>query len=240
VRARTLFVGSFILSLAIHALILFAPSLPITKPANQGETYRVDLIQKSVKTAGSDEPETTPISTAVQEKPKPRENSATPRTAHRETEKEKINPEKVSEQTSTAASQPREVREPAEVDKEEVRMSEGGHRTSSGSPEIPRDPIQIQHTDHQRILSELARLLHERLRYPEAARRKGIEGALAITLTLDTDGNASKVAVSESSGSRILDRAAVRAISDIFPYPDPPDTPMHFRIPVTYRLTVPE
>ena len=107
---------------------------------------------------------------------------------------------------------------------------------------IVRTAGRLQHSEAlfklnpTRILGELNRLLHEHLRYPETARRKGIEGALAIRFTLNTNGTATDVVVSESSGSHLLDRAAVRAISDIFPYPEPPDTPLHFTIPVTYRL----
>jgi len=234
-RARTLFIGTLGLSLAFHALILFAPSWSASKPASQSETYRVELIQKPVRIAGSEEPGPTAISAVTQEKPKPRENPAVPQTAVAikpqlsgvATGKENDQSTQPGKETSKADSQPQD----------EVRTVNSAHRTNSRSRGVARGSYQGQPTDYQRILGELSRLLHEHLYYPEIARRKGIEGALAITFTLNTNGDATDVIVSESSGSRILDRAAVRAISDLFPYPDPPDTPLHFTIPVTYRLT---
>lgn len=244
-KARTLFIGSLSLSLAIHALILFKTPWSLSKPASRRETYRVELIQKPVKTGGNEEPETTPVSTVIQAKPKPREDPREPRIAATMKyelsddvkEREQSQVIQGSEETNTADSQLQQEPDQATDSQKEVRTVNSVHRSNSWPAGAPRSSFQIQSDDYQRILDELTRLLHKHLRYPEIARRKGIEGALAITLTLNTNGTATDVNVSESSGSHILDRAAVRVISDIFPYPDPPDTPLHFTIPVTYRLT---
>jgi protein TonB len=239
VRVRTLFVATISLSLAIHALILFALPHSVSRPSSRNETYRVDLIQETVKNAGKEEAETVAVSTVNREKPKPREDSAKLRKA--ETEKSELAEDiKESEEKKTAGAQIQQEFEPYAESREEVRAVNSGYTSKSRSPMIPGNPAASRRTDYQRILDDLNRLLQEHLQYPETARRKGIEGTLSITFTLDTNGEAREVMVSESSGSRLLDRAAVRAVTGIFPYSDPPDMPLHFTIPVKYRLTEPE
>jgi len=236
VRVRTLFIATFSLSIAIHVLILFALPHTASRPSRQNETYRVDLIQESVKKPGKEEPQTIPVSTGNREKPKPQEDSAKHQKV--ETKKHKLTEDiESSQEKKTADSLFKQDFDPATERREEVRTINSAYLRNSRSPIIPSNSVPSQRTDYQRILDELNRLLQEHLHYPETARRKGIEGTLSITFTLDTNGEATEVMVSESSGSRLLDRAAVRAISGIFPYSDPPDTPLHFTIPVTYRLT---
>jgi protein TonB len=226
-KTRILFIAALCLSLTIHALVLFIPSLPYSKPASQSETYRVELVQKKVKATAHAEPQSIPVSQTIQEKTKPRQNLTKP--IHTDVVKK-------SEKTPAMDSQLRHKPDPAANSPAELRTVSSTYRQNGWSSSAQRSSIQTQPNDYQRILGELNRLLHEHLRYPETARRKGIEGALAIRFTLNTNGTATDVVVSESSGSHLLDRAAVRAISDIFPYPEPPDTPLHFTIPVTYRL----
>jgi protein TonB len=239
VRVRTLFIATLSLSLAIHALILFALPYSYSKPANHNETYRVNLIQMPVQTALSKKPETIPVSAVNQEQTKPQEVPAEPRTE--DTNKRELTDSvKQSEGKKTTNSQLQKDLEQATESQAEVPTTDSVRWTNRRSPMIPSDSVPSPRTDYQRILDELNKLLQEHLHYPETARRKGIEGTLSITFTLNTNGEATDVMVSESSGSHLLDRAAVRAISGVFPYSDPPDTPLHFTIPVTYRLTEPE
>jgi protein TonB len=48
--------------------------------------------------------------------------------------------------------------------------------------------------------------------YPESARSRGVEGSVAIEVTVLADGTVSDVRVVRSSGAAVLDRAAVRAV----------------------------
>lgn len=57
------------------------------------------------------------------------------------------------------------------------------------------------------------------LNYPEAARRQKIYGSLMLTVEIGADGRLLKVAVERSSGSRILDAAAVRIVEMAAPFP---------------------
>jgi protein TonB len=223
VKAQIFFTGSIFLSLAVHALVLFTPSISIPKPPVRNEPYRVKLIQK-------------PVATAIQEKPKPRKN---PEKSHTKVANDREPAEDVEEKelTNAAESQPRQNPDHLAKNQAELRTVSSAYRTNRRTPVIPRSSNRTSTNDYQRILGELNRMLHAQLRYPEVARRRGIEGAVAVTLTLNTNGSASNMIVSDSSGSRILDRAALRAISDIFTYTNTTDTPLHFTIPVTYRLT---
>ncbi len=57
------------------------------------------------------------------------------------------------------------------------------------------------------------------LNYPEAARRQKLYGSLMLNVEIGADGRLLKVEVERSSGSRILDAAAVRIVEMAAPFP---------------------
>lgn len=56
------------------------------------------------------------------------------------------------------------------------------------------------------------------LNYPEAARRQGIYGSLRLTVSIYADGRVEKIEIDKSSGSKVLDQAAVRIVDLASPY----------------------
>ena len=56
------------------------------------------------------------------------------------------------------------------------------------------------------------------LNYPEAARRQGIYGSLKLTVSIYANGKIEKIEVDRSSGSKILDTAAIRIVELAAPY----------------------
>jgi protein TonB len=75
--------------------------------------------------------------------------------------------------------------------------------------------------------------------YPTAARRRGIEGRVLLEVAVDADGRAVAVRVAESSGHRLLDEAALRAVRDWRFTPARQDgraVAAKVRVPVTFRL----
>ena len=56
------------------------------------------------------------------------------------------------------------------------------------------------------------------LNYPEAARRQGIYGSLKLTVSIYANGKIEKVEVDRSSGSKILDTAAIKIVELAAPY----------------------
>ncbi|MGH7312778.1 MAG: energy transducer TonB [Candidatus Rokuibacteriota bacterium] len=88
-------------------------------------------------------------------------------------------------------------------------------------------------------LSRLRQRLHEALRYPPAARRRGLTGAVTIELTILPSGLISDVSVVASSSHPLLDDAAVETVRELraqpFPASLPPRT-LRVRLPVVFQL----
>lgn len=62
------------------------------------------------------------------------------------------------------------------------------------------------------------------LNYPEEAKRRGLRGRLRLTVALNADGSVNEIAISESSGHKLLDDAAMRIVQLSAPFaPFPPD-----------------
>jgi protein TonB len=59
--------------------------------------------------------------------------------------------------------------------------------------------------------------------YPEAARRQGIYGSLKLTVSIYADGRIETIEVDRSSGSKILDTAAIKIVELAAPYAAFPD-----------------
>ena len=59
--------------------------------------------------------------------------------------------------------------------------------------------------------------------YPEAARRQSLYGSLRLTVSIHADGRIEKVDIDRSSGSKILDTAAIRIVELAAPYARFPD-----------------
>lgn len=56
------------------------------------------------------------------------------------------------------------------------------------------------------------------LNYPEAAKRNGLYGSLVLTANINADGSLESVQIDRSSGSRVLDAAAIRIVEMAAPY----------------------
>ncbi|MCX7770801.1 MAG: energy transducer TonB [Proteobacteria bacterium] len=60
--------------------------------------------------------------------------------------------------------------------------------------------------------------------YPEYARQRGIGGQLKINFSIGKDGKIEKVSLVDSSGLKVLDDAALKALRDASPFPPFPET----------------
>ena len=72
--------------------------------------------------------------------------------------------------------------------------------------------------------------------YPLIALKRNITGSVTIQTVLDGAGNISSVSVSSSSGSNVLDQAAVNAAYAVGSYPNPTGEPVYANTTITFSL----
>jgi len=86
---------------------------------------------------------------------------------------------------------------------------------------------------------KVARKLRRSLRYPSAAKRKRLSGNVHVSFSVDSSGRASGIRVSRSSGSPILDKAAIETVRRASPFPKiPPEAQRKrwaFTVPLAFR-----
>jgi protein TonB len=71
--------------------------------------------------------------------------------------------------------------------------------------------------------------------YPPRARERGIEGKVSLRVSLDSQGRSKSVRIIESSGSSILDQAALDLVGDALPFE--PGGNVTMDISIGYKLT---
>lgn len=72
--------------------------------------------------------------------------------------------------------------------------------------------------------------------YPTRARERGISGTATLRLTIADDGQLADVSLVTSSGSGLLDTAALKAVQDAAPFPPPPGGQASFTLPLVFQL----
>jgi TonB family protein len=92
----------------------------------------------------------------------------------------------------------------------------------------------------KRYLADLHAAIAGKKFYPEQARREGREGRVVVGITIRRDGEITNVTVVEPSGSRLLDRAASKAVRQLGrfrPFSNRiVDSALTTQIAFTYRL----
>lgn len=78
--------------------------------------------------------------------------------------------------------------------------------------------------------------------YPEEARRRGMEGRVALRVQVNSDGTATRVTLQQTSGHPLLDQAALKAVRwwKFLPaMKNGEPIPCEIEFPVVYRLGPP-
>lgn len=79
-------------------------------------------------------------------------------------------------------------------------------------------------------------IIESRKRYPEEAKRRGEEGTVVVSFTIDESGKPVNVRLASSSGSPSIDNETLRLIRSL-KFPPPPDgKPVNLRVEVEYQL----
>ncbi len=111
-----------------------------------------------------------------------------------------------------------------------------GQEIARRSPGSDGGEAQAVYTEY---LARLRQRVHEALRYPAAARRRGLTGAVTIELTILPSGLIRDVSIVESSSHAILDEAAVDTVRSLRTQPFPGNVPprtLRIRLPVVFQL----
>lgn len=87
------------------------------------------------------------------------------------------------------------------------------------------------------VLAELSRRIADSLSYPDAARRRGAEGTVLVAFAMDASGALTSAQVARSSGSDILDRAALELLGRCFPVENKARARLSLRISIEYSLS---
>jgi TonB family protein len=110
------------------------------------------------------------------------------------------------------------VRGTAEIPAEDIEASvRGSPPDISGAADSPGETETSGSITEETLRQRISALIHQRLRYPPAAKRRGIEGTVKLILGISSDGELRGLRLQESSGSSLLDRAALELSREIFP-----------------------
>ncbi len=138
---------------------------------------------------------------------------------------------------------------PPRVDTESQPIADvaaGPGTAAAGDPRgaVPRSggvearPLGASRSDY---FSALHARVQRALDYPRRARLDSIQGTVVLRIRLDRDGRIQSSQVTESSGSRVLDRHAVRIAKRAAPFGPVPvhfeDDDLAFELPVEFALT---
>lgn len=97
-------------------------------------------------------------------------------------------------------------------------------------------PVRAAVLREDEILGLLADLVAARKQYPEAARRRGAEGQVRVSMSIAPDGSLSGLLLEKKSGSAILDRAALDLVKSLFPLSGGPTAPIRVALAIEYRM----
>jgi protein TonB len=118
----------------------------------------------------------------------------------------------------------------------------GSPSAAPGSPltlAIPGDGRALTPPEYGPYLARLRQRVHEALRYPLAARRRGLSGKVELEVLIDAAGRVRQVEVVLSSSHVLLDEAAMDAVRSLPPVPFPrgvPARPLKVRLPLVFEL----
>jgi protein TonB len=104
---------------------------------------------------------------------------------------------------------------------------------------VPRGGSGDDRAAYSGYLAHLRRRIQEALRYPAAARRRGLAGTVTVELTILPSGAIGPVSVIQPSAHPLLDEAAVATVRSLRAHPFPAELPgrtLTVRLPVVFAL----
>jgi protein TonB len=212
-KKNRVFFGMIGLSIALHGFVFLLGQEAITPTPSEPENQFVTKIKLIKMTKAP--PQSVPVQQQKQKVVEKKPDEAPP--------------EYVSQQGTETI---------AEAQKGNENMAretgDGESKTITGSEYSETE----DNREYEELLAYISSLIRQNLLYPQMARRRNIEGIVGVYFELGTNGGLLSVRVHHSSGSSILDRAAVSLIEKICPIRNSAirkDMALHVNI--TYELT---
>jgi protein TonB len=218
----TRYSGSLLLVLAVHAIAIV---VALRWPASQA--IELPPAAMMVELAPLPEPAPPPPPQVVQppQPPEPEEVVPVPEVVQAP-KPEIVVPKKV-EKPKPKPQPPKPVKKP-EPPKEEPAAEKPvdippttakPEKSAAPTPPAPPSPPSNALPNWQ---SDLLRHLSKYKKYPEDARRRGMQGVARLRFVVDAQGNVLSYSIASSSGSPALDRATTEMIRRAQPLPKPP------------------
>jgi len=88
------------------------------------------------------------------------------------------------------------------------------HKPEQANSDITESGVPAS-TASSHLQQSLTKALESHFHYPRLARKRGWQGTVEIGLNIATDGELSNIRVIQSSGYRVLDRAAVKSLKNL-------------------------
>lgn len=112
------------------------------------------------------------------------------------------------------------------------------------TPNFSRKSIQKGEGNDDKLKRGYTRQIRHRIAqkkfYPALARRRGFEGQPVVAFVLNKDGSLGHLALDKTSGHKILDQAALKAVKKGAPFPEIPEQLnlnfFKFKLPVSFTL----
>ncbi len=116
------------------------------------------------------------------------------------------------------------------------RTEKAAKNTSAAAPKPGVQAAKADYGYYQLILDRLERLK----KYPSRARRRGEQGTVVLSFTLNRDGSLKHYKIRQSSGSKALDIAVKKLIKRATPFPAVPENistdKLELSVPISFAL----
>ncbi|MGV6396842.1 energy transducer TonB [Pseudomonas caspiana] len=218
----TRYSGSLLLVLAVHAIaIVVALRWPTSQP------IELPPAAMMVELAPEPEPAPPPPPKVVQppQPPAPEEEIPVPKVA--EVEKAEIAVPKPVVKPKPKPQPPKPVKKPEPpqekpADEKPVDTPPTTAPVQKSAAPTPPSPPSPPSNALPSWQGDLLRHLAKYKKYPEDARRRGMQGVSRLRFVVDAEGNVVSYSIASSSGSPALDRATMEMIRRAQPLPKPP------------------
>lgn len=220
----TRYSGSLLLVLAVHAIAII---VALRWPASQA--VELPAAAMIVELAPEPVPAPPPPPAIVQPPPPPEPEEQIPEPKLAQAPKPEIAVQKPVEKPKPKPKPqpPKPVKkpEPAQEKPVEEKPVDTPPTTAKAEKPVaptPPSPPSPPSTALPSWQSDLLRHLAKYKKYPEDARRRGMQGISRLRFIVDAEGNVLSYSIASSSGSPALDRATMEMIRRAQPLPKPP------------------